>query len=74
MRFELNGIDLVAELGPAGWTIPGDHPELAELPAFLGRLMRMMEGGPAAGDPVRRAAAEAAHALGGTVVYVRPAG
>lgn len=67
-RLEPGGADLVAELVRDGWRIPGAGPELAELPAALGRLMLFIDG---AGDPIAAAAAEAARMLCGRVEFIR---
>ena len=72
VAFSLDGAALVAELGRDGWSIPGAGPELAELPAFLGRAATVADYGPADGDPVYRAAAVAAEMLCGRITWVRP--
>lgn len=58
---------MFAHLTDTGWTVP-------ELPAVgdtLTALFSLSEYGPADGDPVRRAAGEAAGLLDGRVTFIR---
>lgn len=74
VTFHAAGVDLVAELAPGGWRVPGMPPELEGLPSALNRLLLLAEPGGPTSDPITSAAADAARLVGGRIDFVRRPG
>lgn len=73
VRFPRNGASTL-HLTTEGWVLLDDGPGVAPFESLLNRVADTSRYGPADGDPVALAAADAARLLDGTVGYVRPVG